>query len=244
MPFKRTILYNGQSPFGRYKVVDTIYNDRPARVLYGTQRSPQSGVAKDDDPTLLFEYNQRFLELIMSQKPKRILVIGGGAFMLPIAAFHQFSTLIIDVVEIDPLLVKIGRDFFDLPDDKRLSIYVEDGAEYIARTNKRYDMIIIDAFSGYTIPGQLISDHAIALYRRKITKQGVVAINFISEFKQKRRLAHELLDTFGGSFPVLALFPADMDYPKGAQQNLLLVASTDAMHFDYLRSHDLLDGHT
>lgn len=135
-------IHTAESPYGRYRVVDMTYNGRPARMLFGNRASPQSGVAKDDEPELLFDYNQRFLEMIMSQQPKRILVIGGGAFMLPTAAFHQFPKLRIDVVEIDPLLVQIAQDFFDLPDDKRLRVHAMDGAEFIERSKERYDMII------------------------------------------------------------------------------------------------------
>jgi hypothetical protein len=61
-----TTLHKFQTPYGSYKVVDTIYNGRPARMLYGAKNSPQSGIAFDDSPELLFDYNQRFLEIALS----------------------------------------------------------------------------------------------------------------------------------------------------------------------------------
>lgn len=233
-------LYAGESPYGRYKVVETTYNERPARVLFGSRGSPQSGVALDDEPELLFDYNQRFLEMIMSVNPSSVLVIGGGAFMLPIAAYERFPRLKIDVVEIDPLLVKISRDFFNLPDDKRLTVHVEDGAEFIRRSKKRYDMIIIDAFSGFTVPEQLIDKDSIKQYKRHLTRKGVFAINFISEYKKRRfRLAHKLVAAFGEVFPQVALYPADPAYLRGAEQNLLLTTSAHPVRFDYLHSDAL-----
>ena len=240
MVFNRTVLYAGGSPYGSYKVVDTHYNGRPARVLYGNRSSPQSGVARDDNPELLFDYNQRFLEMIMSRQPKRLLVIGGGAFMLPIAAFHRFLRMQIDVVEIDPLLVKLSRDFFDLPNDKRLRVYVGDGAEYVTTTKARYDMIILDAFSGYTIPHHLVENETITRYKQRLTKDGIMAINFISEYKPTRyRLAHELVDSFWSVFSHLALCQADADYPRGEEQNLLLIAGNKPFQFDYLQAREL-----
>lgn len=236
----KKLLYAGESPYGRYKVVDTTYNNRPARVLFGNRGSPQSGVALDDEPELLFDYNQRFLEMIMSTNPSSVLVIGGGAFMLPIAAYQRFPKLKVDVVEIDPLLVKISRDFFNLPDDKRFTVHVEDGAEYIRRSKKHYDMIIVDAFSGFTVPEQLIDEDSIKQYKRLLTRKGAFAINFISEYKPRRfRLAHKLVASFGEVFPQVVLYPADPAYLRGAEQNLLLTASTQSVGFDYLHSDAL-----
>jgi len=240
MVFNRTVVYSGQSNYGKYQVVDMVYDGRPARVLYGDKNSPQSGVARDDSPELLFDYNQRFLEMIMSQRPKRLLVIGGGAFMLPIAAFHRFPDMTIDVVEIDELLVNISRDYFDLPSSSRLNVHIEDGVEFLARTRTRYDMIIIDVFSGYTIPYHFLEMHALTQYRRHLIRRGVVAINFISEYKPRRpRLAHELVTSFQDVFPYLSLYQADPHYYRGEDQNMLLAASDAPMHFDYMQSHQL-----
>lgn len=240
MLLNRTVLYSGESHYGRYKVVDTVYNGRSARVLYGSQRSPQSGVATDDNPELLFDYNQRFLEILMSHKPKKILVIGGGAFMLPIAAFHQFLELTVEVVEIDPLLVKLAEQYFDLPDDKRMKVHIEDGLNFIARTKKKFDVIIIDAFSGYTIPHHLLEHDTIVQYQKHLKRNGVIALNFISEYKRTRpQLAHELVASFGEVFSHVALYQADVHYMKGEEQNMLLVAGNRPAHFEYLHSTEL-----
>lgn len=240
MVFKRKVLYTGESPYGRYKVVDAKYNGRAARVLYGNRNTPQSGAALDGEPDLLFDYNQRFLEMIMSCQPKKLLVIGGGAFMLPIAAFHRFPEMSIDVVEIDPLLVTLSRDFFDLPDDPRMSVHVGDGANFVAQTKERYDMIILDAFSGFTIPHHLIENEAITQYKHRLTKDGVIAMNFISEYKPNRgRLAHELISSFGAVFSQLSLYQATPDYLRDEEQNLLLVAGNRPFHFEYLQASEL-----
>lgn len=176
----------------------------------------------------------------MSIKPKKVLVIGGGAFMLPIAAFHQFPDVNIEVVEIDPLLVKLSREYFDLPDDKRLKVHVEDGLNFVRRTRKKFDVIIIDAFSGYTIPHHLLERDTIAQYQNRLKRNGVVAINFISDYKRNRpRLAHELVTSFGEVFPYIGLYQADAHYYKGEEQNMLLVAGNRPTHFEYLHSEEL-----
>lgn len=160
--------------------------------------------------------------------------------MLPTAAFHQFPELTLDVVEIDPLLVKLSKEYFDLPNDKRLSVHVEDGINFITRTKKKYDAIIIDAFSGYTIPHHLLENNAIMQYQKHLKRNGVVALNFISEYKPNRpRLAHELIASFSEVFSYLGLYQSDPHYYKGEEQNLVLVAGNRPIHFEYLHSSEL-----
>lgn len=233
----RKVLYSGSSPYGTYKVVDGLYDGRPARVLFGDAKSPQSGMATDDEPELLFDYNQRFLEMVMSMQPKRILVIGGGVFMLPTAVFERFPSVHIDVVEIDELLVDIARDYFHLPIDPRMDIYIGDGRHFIEQTKHTYDLIIIDAFTGYSIPHHLIELNAIKQYRHKLSKDGLVAINFISEFRgKKRRLAHDLVDEFSEVFPYVEFYQAEPSFATTHEQNLLLVAGQKETPLDYLQS--------
>lgn len=235
-----SLLYSGRSDYGRYKIIDMEYDGRPARVLFGEGRSPQSGVALDDEPALLFDYNQRFLEMIESRRPRRLLVIGGGVMMLPTAVYHRFPDVEIDVIEIDALLVQLARQFFDAPDDERLRYIVEDGRVYLERTDVLYDMIILDAFLGFTIPTHLLERSAIDLYRRHLNPGGVVAVNFISEFMSYRpRLAHEIVATLEEVFMHVGVYQADAHMVKRDEQNLVGVASDEEVHFDYLQSEDV-----
>lgn len=228
-----------RSEYGSYKIVDTVYNGRPARMLFGEKNSPQSGIATDDSAELLFDYNQRCLEIAMSQLPTSVLVIGGGAFTFPRAVYDRFPTAVIDVVEIDPALVAAAYNYFELPHDDRLTVYTEDGARFAARMKKQYDFIVIDAFSGYTIPPHLIEHAAINQYARLLSHNGVLAINFIAEYKQGRpSLGHEIVAAFSESFHNIALYPSDPSYYKGEEQNFILTASQKPLHFEYLQSSE------
>lgn len=235
-----TILHSETSAHGNYRVVDTAYNNRPARILYGTDNSPQSGLALDDNEELLFDYNQRFLEMIMSHQPHSMLIIGGGVGTLATAAFRLFPDLTIDMIEIDGLLVELGRRFFDLPQSPQLQPIIDDAFHYLMKSETRYDTIIIDAFLGYTVPPHLLQHSVISEYRQHLTKDGVVAINFISEYKRKKlSLAHEIVAAFSEVFPHIAVYQSDPEYPRGKDQNLILAASNSEIHFDYLQSREV-----
>jgi spermidine synthase len=237
MAFRKKIVYAGFSKYSNYKVVDQMYNDRPSRVLYGVSRSPQSGVAFDDEPELLFHYNQRFLEIAESMRPKSILCIGGGAFTLPTTLFNRFPDVQIDVVEIDPLLPTIGYDYFDLPRDERLKIITMDGRTYVDGCKKKYDLIILDAFSGYDIPRPLLTKEAVQAYKKCLAANGLIAVNFISTYySYKKFLTHEIMATFESVFSYVDLYQTDHENDKRSEQNLLLIAGEKLNSLDYLQA--------
>jgi spermidine synthase len=240
MTIPKKTLFTVKSEYGSYKVVDRIYNDRPARVLFGAGRSPQSGTALDDDPELLFHYNQRFAEIAESVQPKSVLIIGGGAFTLPTFLFNRFPEATIDVVEIDPLLQTIAHDYFDLPHDPRLRIINGDGRAYIEHCTNKYDLIILDAFSGYNIPRHLLTAEAVVAYRKCLTPKGLVAVNFISTYySYKKFLTHEIMATFESVIEYVELYPADHDNDRRSEQNLILIASNRLHSLDYLQASSI-----
>lgn len=238
----KVILFDGSSEHNTYQVAETIHNERKARVLYSGGTAPQSGLALDDNPELLFNYNQRFLEIAESTRPRSILLIGGGAFTLPKALLERFANLHIDVVEIDPLLPKLAKEYFDLQDDDRLNVIVGDGRKYISECQKTYDMIIVDAFSVYDIPKPLLTMEAANQYERCLNKNGLVTVNFIAKYLTlDATLAHRLLATFESVFSTVELYPSDPHYERHLSQNLILVASNeDTLGLDYLQSAPVL----
>jgi len=101
------IIYETDTKLGHYQVVDMIYVGRAARVLFsGMRGSAQSAIPRDGDPSMLFDYNRRFLELVDSLKPKSLLVIGGGAFTLPMQVLQTFPDVQVNVIEYDSDLVQ------------------------------------------------------------------------------------------------------------------------------------------
>lgn len=235
------LVYIDSGQYGTYRVIDMDYDGRPARMLYGEDSSPQSGMAKDDNPELLFDYNQRFLEIMMSRPPRRALVIGGGVLMLPIAAWKLFPELTIDTVEIDKLQIQLARDYFDLPSDPRLNVYIADGLDFAKSTKATYDMIMVDAFNGYKVPAHLVDAAAAHQYKKSLAKNGIVAVNFISEYKPGQpSAAHDIIDSFSRSFKYIDVYQSDPSDEPGIDQNMVLVASNTELSLDYLQSINVI----
>ena len=97
-------------------------------------------MARDDLPDLLFDYNQRLLEIVNSLYPKNILVIGGGAYTLPSAIITALPEVRVDVVELDPGLLALAKQYFGLPENDRMNIVHQDGRQFLEESSATYDM--------------------------------------------------------------------------------------------------------
>jgi spermidine synthase len=221
------LIYEVDTQFGHYQVVDMVYSGRPARVLFSGQRAAaQSAIPKDTNARMVFDYNRRFLELVSSQKPKSILLIGGGAFTLPIEVLKFFPNTRIDVVEHDSMLAKIANRFFGLKPNKNLNIINNDGREYLTSTNQNYDAILIDAFTHNIIPPTLSTKEFIQLLSQHLTKNGVVASNIISAYHSpNNNLIKQQYATYKAVFRHVDLYPADNVLSLWISQNFLLIAT-------------------
>ena len=235
---QQTVLFDGESDHGHYRVVDTFYDGRLARVLYGNESTPQSGLATDDDPELLFNYNQRFLEVAYSMSPSKVLVIGGGVLTLPVALAERLQIPEIDVVEIDGLLPQLARNYFGFNDQPAINVVIQDGQSFIRDCNKQYDLIVIDAFSGPAVVEALFSVQNAAHYSRCLSDSGVVVVNFISRYRTTyQTLTHQIMKNFEQSFDSIDIYPADHHESSRVEQNLVLVAARgEQPSFDYLQS--------
>lgn len=224
------MLYEGDTEFGHYQVADTMYMGRPARVLYsGNNDAAQSGMAKDGKDTLLFDYNQRLLELIRGLKPKTILILGGGAFTLPAALMEEFPELSIDVVELDEGLFDIAQKYFDFQPSDHVQVHIGDGRRFLTTSEQTYDMIVVDVFSHASIPESFQSLEFVTSLRHHLHKKGVVAMNVIASLQGRRstvlRRIHEAMQA---TFPRVEVFPANRDLSSWISQNYLLVAQHGA----------------
>lgn len=222
------ILFDGSTALGRYQVIDMTYNGRRARVLFsGKKEAAFSGLALDENPLLLFDYNQRFRELVLHVRPKSLLLIGGGTYTLPMTLLSELSDIHIDAVEIDAGLEILAKEFFGLTDNPRLSIIHLDGRQFLETSDKRYDMILVDAFEDLIIPTKLSELSAIQRLHKRLFKTGTLAANIISSLKVNRTsILQQQAQTYSKVFPFVSTYPASHGYPHWLPQNYLLIASS------------------
>ena len=79
--------------------------------------------------------------------PRSVLLIGLGAASLPKFLYRHRPQAALTVVEIEPAVVRVATQSFRLPDDpRRLAIEIADGHDYVAATDRRFDLILVDGY--------------------------------------------------------------------------------------------------
>jgi spermidine synthase len=225
-----TIIYDSTKGLLPYQVVDTIYNNRPSRVLFSENRiAAESGIALDNNKELLFDYNERFMEIIRGLLPKRMLLIGGGAFTLPKTINEEFPNISIDVVELDLELYKISKKYFGFKPNNKTRIYIEDGNDFLKSTKQQYDLIIVDVFSNNTIPASFQTKKFTKSLKMKVTKDGIIAMNIIATYNGRlsTSLTH-LISVFRSSFDNVQLYPAEI-LSLWISQNFIITAQNKSL---------------
>jgi spermidine synthase len=80
-----------------------------------------------------------------------VLGLGGGSIVETIREeFHSDAK--ITLVEIDPEMITIAKDEFDIERFENITIVGSDAYEYIEKSQEKYDLIVVDIFILDTIP--------------------------------------------------------------------------------------------
>jgi spermidine synthase len=133
---------------------------------------------------LVFSYTKMMLgSLYLKPDARRILIIGLGGGTLPMTLRELLPAAQIDVVEIDPAVVKVARKYFDFKTDDKLAVYEEDGRVFVKKQMKagtKYDLVMLDAFEDDYIPEHLLTKEFLLEVKSLLNPQGVLAANTFS----------------------------------------------------------------
>jgi MFS family permease len=135
-----------------------------------------------------------------------LALLGSAAGSIPkqfLAIYGPDTT--IDAVEIDGEIVELGRRYFDLEDqDPRFpnyTTYVQDARYWLATTDRRYDVIGMDAYHQPYIPFHLTTVEFFAEVRAKLNPRGVAVVNVGRPPSGDDRLVNALASTMLAVFP-------------------------------------------
>jgi spermidine synthase len=186
------------------------------------------------DPTTrqsasLFTYMLHGLANAYAPGIERVLCIGMGVGIVP----GQFARegRRVEVVEINPEIVPIAREHFDLDTDA-IELTIGDGRQHLhGLADDVYDALILDAFLGDSSPSHLMTREAFADMRRVLKPDGVLVINAFGRFDAGRDFMAASLDK-----TLKAVFGSVIIHASG-NGNVFYVASDQSP----LRLHRELD---
>ncbi len=152
---------------------------------------------------MYFDYYSPLLYLLEEKDEINILIIGhaGGAHSRQISHFFEDKNIHIDGIEIDPLVTKVAREFFHIDEHKGLTVYNEDGRIFLKHTEKEYDLIIADAYTGALyLPFHLATQEFFQLASSRLKEDGIFAQHLLA-YNPKDRVARCVSGTIKSVFP-------------------------------------------
>jgi SAM-dependent methyltransferase len=94
--------------------------------------------------------------------------------------------------EIDPVVVRLARDsgqFTYLADSPaRVEVIVGDARTSMARLDRTYDLLVLDAFSSDAVPAHLLTREALQIYLSRLRPRGILAFHVSNRFLRLRQL--------------------------------------------------------
>jgi spermidine synthase len=220
---------------------DTFYHririeeDDEARYMY-FDRTLQSAMNLKDPTTLRLIYS-RYTSLGFTFRPdaKKMLLVGLGGGSIPKKLNKEFPNLEIDAVELDPEVIKMAKDHFNVKEGKNLRLYAQDGRLFLTRTQNQYDIILLDAYFTDAMPFHLATRQFFELAQRKLTPNGIVVANLISAITgPSGKIARSFVRTQRQVFPQTYLFAARRadNVNTDTIQNVIVIATRDKQRVD------------
>ena len=155
---------------------------------------------------------------------RRMAVVGLAAGTTARQAGFVYKDIAIDGFEIDPLIVDVGKAYFDM-NQPNLTVHVQDGRWGLALIDTVYDVISVDAYRPPYIPWHMTTYEFFMIVYNHLDDDGVMVIN-IGRSPLDRTLINDLGTTIRQIFPTIFV----MDIPDS--YNTILFASKQPGSWD------------
>jgi spermidine synthase len=138
--------------------------------------------------------------------PRRALLVGLGAGSLAKFLYRHRPECRITVVEINPQVEFVARQYFKLPDDpRRLAVHIGCGADFMLGGDSQFDYILVDGFDADARSGPLDTLPFYQACRARLSAQGLLAVNLLGRNRGFAATVRRLDEAFGGA---IAAFPS------------------------------------
>lgn len=193
---RQAVVFEARSPFGTVFVVDegderTLRFDSP----HGNR---QTAILKSDPEQVPVSYVRvATAGLAFTEGRSRALVVGLGGGAFPMLLSRRLPRMLVDVVELNPVVLEVAQRFFGVRRSSRLRLLEDDGARFMREEGPLYDFILLDAFSNSGAPDHLKERLFFEDVRRRLAPGGVAVLNIaLDEEDSKARQGEAFTATF------------------------------------------------
>lgn len=156
-----------------------VREELDAKSLHFGVAEIQSRMQIQRPDALALEYTRLMMGFLMFRpEPRRIAMIGLGGGSLAKFCHRHLAHASMTVVEINPHVVALREVFRVPPDDARFQVIADDGARFVAHTEDRFDVLLVDAFDADGMPAALGAQRFYDDCLDVLRPGGVLAANF------------------------------------------------------------------
>lgn len=163
------------------------------------------------------------------QEMQRVAIIGLAGGTIARQYMAVYGPVPIDGVEIDPQIVRAGREFLGMSEEAlpHLNVIVADGRYFLTHTRQRYDVIAVDAYRLPYIPWHLTTVEFFQQARNRLDNDGVLVVN-VGRTEDDFRLVEAIVTTLQQVFASTHVFPVPDSF------NAIVVATVQSFAIDDL----------
>jgi SAM-dependent methyltransferase len=144
---------------------------------------------------------------LLDRQPRTLAVLGNAGGTIARAYGRFWPEVDIDGVEIDPAVSEAAARYLGLHDNPRLHVVDADARPFLRRTDKRYDLIFVDAYHQPYVPFYLATREFFELVRSRLAPGGVLALN-VATVPGDEQLVDGIAGTVASVFPETRIWPA------------------------------------
>ena len=158
----------------------------------------QSRMQLQRPDALALEYTRVMMGWLMFRPAaERLALIGLGGGSIAKFCHRHLPRVSLLAVEIDPRVIAL-RDAFQLPpDDARLRVIEDDGARFIAQTDTRFDVLMVDAFDADGMPAALGTQRFYDDCLDALSPDGLLVVNLHAGHPQRPLYLERIGRSFG-----------------------------------------------
>lgn len=177
-----------------------VFESGDTRTLCFGTNVEQSAMRLSDPALLLFDYTRvMMLGALFPPRLRRALVLGLGGGSLARCLHAHFPRCRITAVEQREAVAQVAYDWFELPLDDRLGVYISDATTYLAEPGKPADLIFADLFHADGMDEQQTDERLFHQCLDRLAPGGVAVFNLWSgRYFRDQQVRQDLDSTFDG----------------------------------------------
>ncbi len=185
-----TSIKEGESVYN-YLKVDRVGNmtTLSTNILFGTQSA-----IRDDFSLTDMYYDYLLISPYLVKENPKILILGNGTGTYA-TMLKEYNKVNCDItaVEIDQKIIDYSYEYFHM--NNEVKVICDDGRNYITRTNDKYDIILVDAYTSVSAPFHMTTVEFFSSVKEHLNIDGLMMMNINMTSNAPGSINQALCDT-------------------------------------------------